>query len=280
MNHTISVYNYLDPIQFLNDKFKERQLRNHRYSLRAWSRSLGLKEPTPLSQILLKKRPIPHHYIAKFGKSLNLNSNELGYLEAIVGIDTAKDAGAKELWTKQAQKIFRSVVFELDWIEDFEMFQSTVPMILLELVELKEFILDVDWIHSVLKINIDKEVIKKTYENLIDYGYLEMEKDGRLRKLKKHVTARHDVASLWVKMFHEEALKQATQAIYRQGIDEREFGSYIIPMEKAHLPAIKQKIREFTNEILSQYTSLDNRSDSIYHLNINLFLQASLEDAK
>jgi uncharacterized protein (TIGR02147 family) len=74
-----SIYEYLNPLDFLRDHLKERQDRNPRFSLRAWAKLMGLEGHTPVHQILAGKRAIPKKYLPQIVAALNLNCHEAMY---------------------------------------------------------------------------------------------------------------------------------------------------------------------------------------------------------
>lgn len=91
----MNIYTYNRPEIYLKDMLAAKKERNPQFSLRAWARLLGMKTHTPLQLMLASKRPIPKKYIPLFGKSLNLNDEEVVYLEAMIDNQRARTEADK-----------------------------------------------------------------------------------------------------------------------------------------------------------------------------------------
>ncbi len=91
----MNIYTYNRPEIYLKDMLAAKKERNPQFSLRAWARLLGMKTHTPLQLMLASKRPIPKKYIPLFGKSLNLNEEEVVYLEAMIDNQRARTEADK-----------------------------------------------------------------------------------------------------------------------------------------------------------------------------------------
>ena len=58
MRHGEQVYSFEDPVEFLNFELLERQRRDPRFSLRAWSRRVGYENPSYLFNVLRRRREV------------------------------------------------------------------------------------------------------------------------------------------------------------------------------------------------------------------------------
>jgi uncharacterized protein (TIGR02147 family) len=269
----VSVYHFLDPVLFLNESLTSKKKRNPKFSIRAWAKTLKISQPTVLSQILANKRPIPSHFVAPVSTTLKLSKEEALYFEAIVGLKNSKNSAERTLWTRQAQKLLSAATFDVQWMDDFEYFKDPTLHVLLNLVSLPTFSSDPKWVNRQLRSPLDERKIRDGYSLLIRRGLLRTDETGQYIRTSRNLSSRHDTASLAVKHFHEKALAMATDAIYSQSIEEREFGSYLLAIDQADLAQMKQDLRNFTVELIGKYTQTP-RPNSIYHLNLNLFLQA------
>ena len=111
----MNIYTYSRPEIYLKDMLASKKERNPQFSLRAWARLLGMKTHTPLQLMLASKRPIPKKYIPLFGKSLNLNDEEVVYLEAMIDnqrarTDADKTAARTRMLSIQSSKVGEKVV--------------------------------------------------------------------------------------------------------------------------------------------------------------------------
>ncbi len=276
----ISIYNYLDPIEYINAIYEYLKVNKRYFSLRSWANKMGLKEATPLSQVLKRKRALPANYVQRISEYLKLPEKDQEYFMAIVEIANSKNEEVRSFWINKAHQLYSKANFNQKILgeEEFAFFYDNLTILLMEIIELQNFKLDPKWIQNQLYFPIEASKIQSVYEDLFSKGYLIKDENGKITKTSKHITSQHDIGSIWVKKFHEIALKNATEAVYKQSEQEREFGSYILPINSEKLPEIKQRIREFTKELIASYDTTNNQADSVYQFNVNFFAQAKKED--
>lgn len=276
----ILVFNYADPVLFLNAVFHEKKNKNARFSLRAWAKQIGFSDSTPLAQILRNKRPIPATRLAKLTKTLALSEKESAYFEAITKAKYAKEPYVRDLCLKRAQKIFSEARFSIGYFDDTQYLGNPLYAVLIEMVELADFRYDPEWIQKQLFTEVPISEIELIYSDLVRRRFLKRESNGSLVKTNRHFRSKHDVGSLWVKKYHENALKTASSAIYQQDLEEREFGSYALSIRKDDLPEMKKLIRNFSQSLIAKFAYEGNHADSVYQFNLNLFSQTAVKSGK
>lgn len=92
----MDVYQYNRAESLLKDLHLKKKEGDPKFSLRGWSRELGMKTHTPLQLMLASKRPIPKKYIPGFRQTLNMSEDEITYLEALIDFQRAKKDQVKK----------------------------------------------------------------------------------------------------------------------------------------------------------------------------------------
>jgi uncharacterized protein (TIGR02147 family) len=213
------------------------------------------------------------HYVQAFAKSMGLSSVEGKYLEAITGVKNAKTPMERILWTKAAQKFLLKVSYQVEWMDEFEFFKDPFLHVLLNLISLSDFRPDLEWIKAQFPKEVSKEQIRDGLALLLRKNIIAKDPKAGYVRVHRHLSAKHDSASLAVKKFHETSLLQAIEAIYTQTLDEREFGSYVFAMDEQDIHEIKADIREFTSELVAKYSTRKAPKNRVYHFNVNLIGQ-------
>ena len=93
-----SVFSFEDLVDFLNHQLQERQRKNPKFSLRAWSRQVGYKNPSLLSQVLKRERKLKMEMASKLAVSLGLDGKPLRYFEVIVLYKNSNSDTEKRLY--------------------------------------------------------------------------------------------------------------------------------------------------------------------------------------
>jgi uncharacterized protein (TIGR02147 family) len=265
------IFDYAEPALYLKAVLQSRKIKNPRFSLRAWAKELGLREPTPLTLILNGTRPLPLHYLSKLETSLSLTGPERRYLEARILEKSSKTGEEKTRWARSAEQIVRKAKLHPKKMPDFKLFENPLVMLLHVLTELPDFKMDTAWISQKIGQTASTQTIQSIYDQLVAEGYLELDTaTGKTTRTDKHLWSSQDIPSAAIKSFHELSLKSAIAALHRQDVSEREFGSYLYTARASDLPRMKKRIREFISGLIAEFSDQADE-DSVYHLNLNLF---------
>ena len=81
---------------------------------------------------------------------------------------------------------------------------------------------------------------------------------------------RSGIASGAIKKFHSQILNKAAEALYAQPLDLRDFSSMTFAINPAHLPEIKDELREFRRGLEKKFKARSNKRE-VYSLSIQLF---------
>lgn len=92
-----NIFDYSDVRAFLAAYLANKQKRNPRYSLRAWSKHLGFNSPGYISQVLNGTRPLSPEASEKIASSLRLKSREREFFELLVLLDQANSPQQREV---------------------------------------------------------------------------------------------------------------------------------------------------------------------------------------
>jgi uncharacterized protein (TIGR02147 family) len=266
----LDVYDFSEPRDFLADVLQEKQSTNPRFSLRAWSKQLGLASPAALSLILRGERRLQPDLVAKIADSLKLKREEQNYLQVLTLYSNSSSETEKQLYSDLLKQLRPDKEFSTLTLDRFRTIADWHHFAIYEMVDLRDFREDSAWIAERLESQITPTMASDAIERLIRLQLLSRSKDGHLRKSNQsQVFTTTDVPSDALKKYHTQMLEKAIQALKSQNVQEREISSNTIAIDKKRLPEAKKVIRRFQNEIAELCES--SAAHEVYQLNVQFF---------
>ena len=265
-----SIYDYLDPIDFISDQFKEIKSKNPNYSLRAWAKQLQMKSHGPLHAILKKQRRIPKSLIPNLIKTLKINKKEAKYFEVLVDFHRSKDSEEKRYYQIELEKISPKPLREIHDLEAYKIITDPIHIILSEITQLKQYQDNPTWIKNHFRINQNLRDLELMLKRLKKVGVIE-EQNGIIHKPVEHIYTKYEIQSDVIQNYHKICAQMAIDQISKQHIDEKEFNSIAFNIQEKDLKKIKGEIREFINNLVATYESPPQKGDHTYQLNLHLF---------
>lgn len=273
-----SVFDFNDPVDFLQASLTQTQKQNPQFSLRAWSRQLGQAQPALLSMVLNRKRKLLPSLGVKLGESFKkrsqMSEQELRYFNLLVVYANAGSAEEKLLYQKLLASLRPDQSFSTLQLDQLRAVQEWYHFAVLEMTELTEFSKVSPrnvpkWMSSKLD-EVSPSEIKEAIDRLLRLGLLEANTKGQLSKTKSKLATPTDIPNRSIRTFHAEMLRRATIALESQAIDHRDITGHLMPISVNKLPQAKILIRNFRTE-LAELLKPDSSKQSVYFLGIQLF---------
>jgi uncharacterized protein (TIGR02147 family) len=271
MKSYASVFNYSVANRFLKDALEQKKASDPKFSLRVWAKQMGLKEHTPLHLMLNGRRGISKKYIPFFVRSLNLNSKEASFLEILIELERAKDPTLKSFYLDRLNKISPRRTIKVKELEDFKYWSDPIHMILREMVDHPEFTPREQAIQKRLRPHYSLTQIKDSVSRLKEMKLLVTDAKLKLRKKDQHLTSSKDIQSSAIRQYHQKSLDFAKSALEDQSVQEREFNSYVLNMNKKDIPEAKQWVRTFIKQFISKFESSSGQDLETFQLSQQLF---------
>lgn len=254
----------------LRRELEERCRRDARYSQRAFARDLGIA-PHRLSEILRGKQGISRFAGEKVAQRLGLGKSErerfLDAIESVHARSPLKRAAARARLVKRAH----APAMEPLEADTFRLIGDWYHLAILELLKLRGAKSSPAWIGRALGIGeIEASLALSRLERL---GFLKLPAaaGGKIRLLKPTNTLAGGVPSEAVKAFHRQVLERATAALFTQPVEEREYSTSFLAVERERLPEAKALLQEFWGKFHALMTPAAAAADDVYCLGIQLF---------
>ena len=235
--------------QLLTKEFNNRRLRNSAYSLRAFSRDLGIGV-TSLSDFFASKRDLSKSSIARVVDSLKLSEEE-------------KQLIANERKRSLTPQESLKILIEED---QFRMISDWYYLAVLNLARIKSNRADPEWIAK--RLGIETSQAREAVERLKRMKFLKVE-GKRMIRTTQTLATRTDIPSSAIKKHNTDILRLAERSIYNDPVEAREISSSTIAINPEKLP----KAKEILTRTKLRLTELlmDDSPSEVYALSFQLF---------
>jgi uncharacterized protein (TIGR02147 family) len=251
-----------DSVQtFLAQEFSRRVRLNPRYSLRAYSRALGLSSGA-LSEILRDRRPLSLKAAAKVAKSLGLNGAETKRLYQLVEADKRKTFDVPVSNSEPGIQLEQKLLDE----DTFQLVSEWHHFAILNLLDCEGFVWKASYIAKRLGLSITQAQMSMSL--LLRLG-LVRQKGLQIKASQDYVLSPSGIPSAAVRKYHRQLLEKAIQSLEFQSVSERDVTGAGFALDPARLPQIKREISEFQDQLIAKYSK--GKKHEVYFLEIALF---------
>lgn len=238
-------------IDHMKKTFADRCRKNPSYSLRAFSRSLGMDSST-VSSIMNGKRPLTIKSARKIVKGLDIvNPVEAQTLIAETFAEDDDDSGSN--YTQVPIETAEAIAF---W-------QHHAIMALLEVKDFKSTDRNIGE-----RLNIPLGIVWECLDRLEKLGLIVRKRLG-WELTGKNLTTPSDMPSGMIREGHRQYIHKALQSLDNDSLEVRDVSGITMAVSKARLKDAKKMIQDFRRKI-STFME-DGTRDSVYRLNVQLY---------
>ncbi len=246
------------------DEFRRRQKRNAAYSLRAFSRDLGLSS-SRLSEVINGKVGISEVRADGIANKLRLNTNEKSLFVDLVQSEHGRSRMTKTAaLTRIKARMLQSRAMNDD---EFQFISDWHNLALIELLNVP----GVE--HSVAsfskKLGLTEEVVRETLDRLQRLGHIAPEGD-RWVPVDVESTTTFDIPSKAIRNFQTQVLNLAQRTLEERDVAERDLSSLIFAFNSQQMVYAKERIREFRRTLVKELEDIGEK-DSVYCLSVQFF---------
>ena len=268
MNQVFAYINYRD---FLKDYYRDRKTKNNKFSFRVFARLAAFGSPGYLKMIMDGQRNISHASIYKLVRAMKLGRKESEFFEKLVLFNQSQDVEEQKELLDQLDNVRKTKPAAIISEYQSTLYSKWYYLVVWEMVRLKNFNEDPEWIANKLKKKITPAEASEAIARLIESGMLSRTDDGKLIQLDKTVEWPGEVAKLAVKHYHHSMLQLAQEAM-NENIDRdlREYTGLLVAIPKEEIGFVKESIYEFLRKLNRRLTEHPEPTD-VYHLHLQWF---------
>lgn len=258
------VRKFLDYRQFLVDELQRRQKKNPAYSLRAFSRDLGIGS-SRVSEIIHAKVGLSEERAVEIAQRLQLAEAEKALFIDLVQSEHARSNIAREAAKTRLKARFTSA--RNVTASDFHLISDWHNLALMELLNLDDLEHNTEIFAQ--KLGLRAEVVIETIERLIQLGYIRQH-EGRWQAIESGMTAASEVPSSAIRSYHSQILDKAKKALHEKPMEERDFSSIVFALNSSQMDYVKNRIKEFRRTLVTELEEAPGK-DGVFCLSLQFF---------
>lgn len=265
-----SVYYATQVRAFLIERIADTQERNPELSIRKLASLMGFKSHALLLLLIQGKRPLRVRHATSLARGLGLTQAETLYLQGLIQLENAKDIHEQDLCRVWLSKLHpEGLPPGFTEIDQYQIISEWIHFAVLATCSLSPLFKSAQDFLPYLRTHFSLQQLDQAIERLTDQGYMIRNSAGFLSITKNRTTTKNDSPNQAVKLYHQNILEIAKQAVVIQALENREFQSFSIATEKLKLPLVKKMIREFTTHLIQTLTT--DCPDTVYQFGAHFF---------
>jgi uncharacterized protein (TIGR02147 family) len=267
----IQVFQYDSYPEYLQDYVEFKKLQKKNWSISTWAKSLDLSTTSSLTNIIQGRRPPSHKMALKIIETITEASDlEKTYFILLVELFKSSDnASLKESITKRMGSIKPKNTFKQITGDQLSKISNWYSYAIREMVNLKHFKRDPQWIAQKLSPQISEKEVENTLSSLLKIGLLSVDKNGKLSLSSESFETSTDLQSSFLRNYHKSTLNLAIEKIDSCSVDKRHFNATTISLRKEDLQAAKLFIENTRREFLGNFDKPGG--DEVYNLSLAFF---------
>ncbi|MEQ1878289.1 MAG: TIGR02147 family protein [Bdellovibrionia bacterium] len=241
----------MEPKTLLRETLEARRERNPGYSLRAFSRDLGVSAAA-LSQVMSGKR--------KFSLT-----NAISAAMAL-GLDTSQtDAflSGFKIQRKTESPVYSRRLLKED---QFRLVADWYYFAIINLTKIRGCRSEPDWIAK--RLGLDVRTVEDALDRLKRLSLIRVE-NGRLVRLVDIVRIDEEMVSHAIRLHHRQKFDLGSKALDEVEFAKREFISVTLPVNKLKVKELKRRLRSYKDTFAA--VCRDDEATDVYHLGIQFF---------
>jgi len=266
----ISPLAFKDYRSFLLAHVQSKKSANPSWSYTVWARQLGLKSSSTLIMILNGQRNPGRGLLQDFSRFFKFNESERQYFADLVRLAKAhSDVQLSMAVMKQLEERNPGKGFRLLDQDTFIAVSQWHFFAIREMVQLREFREDPEWIASHLQFPVKPEKIEEALQTLLRLNLISRDPQGRLQATASHLDTTNDISSEGLKRHHEQQLANASHCLRALSPESREISGGCFSIKSESLPRAKEMIRSFAVKLCNELEA--KGGDQIFQIELAFF---------
>jgi uncharacterized protein (TIGR02147 family) len=261
-----SVYEYGNYRSFLQDSVEYLKSIG-KYTTRSFANKCGFKAQGYLSLLIKSDRNLSKQGANKLAKGLELSKKETEFFILLVMFNQCSELEEKNALYEKLRLFRRADLVRDEKLDQYELLTDWYNVPILETLSTSWVEPSYRKIASGLRIRLYQ--VERSFKLMERLGLIE--KQGKKwRRLDVSIETSEGLSNLFIRNYHSEMSKMATEKIAQLEAEERELGAITLPLSKKNFEKLRETLREIRSDLNKSFTN-DQEPDSVYQLNIQLF---------
>lgn len=260
--------------EFLLEKLRKRVLLNARYSQRAFARDLGLS-PSQLAEVLKGRTGLSLSSAARIARNLELCEGERGRFLDLVECAYGRSPARRTMAALRFEMSERKPAVGTLELDVFALMGQWIHLALLECLKIKSVRGDPRSLAKFLAVTPAETA--DALGRLARFGFVTKRGECYERADPGTFATPNDIPSAAIRQFHVQILERALSAVKTLPPDARENQALVLQMKTTDLPALKQEIRAFVQNVDAVFAQTPS-PDAVMCVAVQLFPLATGKD--
>lgn len=265
--NAFNIYEHENSRVILCTYLEKRKDQDRKFSVRQWARELDFSSHSLLTLQIQGKRKVKPQHIDKLAHSMGLTAIESRYFKGITILEKSSTEEERQYNLAHLMQSIPSKHVATKKYRSFRLISSWVPMALMSLSELDDFVMTEESVSEKLGHRLTRSQILDHLQLLVTEGLL-LEEDGVYKAQYGAVTSDNDYADAGIREYHKGACDLAKESVDQLELDQREFQSLCLGIPAHKMDLAKELIRKFRDDF---YHAVGGSGEDIYKMNIQLF---------
>ena len=249
-----------------------RRLADPKFSLRSFSRELGYRNPSLLSEVMRGSRSFRQDLADRLGLALSLDMREMQWLSLMLA---SKAAGSDPLVLQEIVAAAKGAGLqdqdkETLSLDQFRIIADWYHLAILEMIDLEDFKDDSFWISKKLGGKITPVQASLAIDRLFRLGLIKRISNKKIAKTNKEIfVGLSGVPNSALRAHHKSFLELAKEAIERTPLELRTGYGTNLAIRHTDLPRIKALVKKFHEELHEFH--VEKNGEDVYHVNLQVF---------
>jgi uncharacterized protein (TIGR02147 family) len=274
-----NIFEYDDYRKYLRDWYAYSKERLKAFSFRYFSRQAGFQSPNFLKLVMEGQRNLSGESIDRFVKVMKLDRAQSAYFRHLVLMNQAASFEEKSFYAEQLLSVRPKGPLKILAQAQYSYLSNWYNVPIREMVALRDFREDPEWIASRLSPSIKPAEAKKALEELQLLGLLKRDPDGRLVEAEGQVGFGDEIRLATVVQFHRSMMSRASEALDRVRPEEREVSGVTLAIGRDKVAQVKSLIQKFRKELLALGAEVGD-AETVYQANFQFFPLTKAEGRK
>lgn len=243
------IENYTCYRQYLKDFYSYKKSNKNQFSYRQFAKQADIKSPNFLQLVMQNKRNLSLDKAQSVAKAMKLSSVESRYFIALVQRENAENDDQKTKALRELMISVKSLCEKKMPLAQKDLLRRWYSLVVRELVVLKDFNEEPNWISQKMRGYIDSEQAEEIILDLMRSGFIK-KVNGKWIQSDPVLTTGEAFDEERILFHHQETLKVWSKYLMDYSSDDRELGLLNIPIESDKIPELQRRIRDFQSEII------------------------------
>jgi uncharacterized protein (TIGR02147 family) len=270
-----NIYGYHDYRDFLKDFLQYRIDSSEKFSLRRLARLADISSGY-LPMVINGKRNLTMKALIKLEPHLGLSESEMSYLKQLQILSDSNSQAERLKALKKMQTFNRYTRVHNDEVRAFNFLTHWYNIVIREMVQLKDFNLDVEWIKGKLINKVSKQNIRDATSFLLNNDFIKSE-NNKVTQTVRDLNCVGSVYKVGLKEFHKSMFDLASKSIDLVPSDKRSIVGHTLSISENQF----KEVKNILDEALDKISKIENKKENnevVYHTSLVAFPLTTLND--